>query len=99
MIYSLIKFFCFLLILINKTIILDANKAIEIDKDYVKAYYRRASGNLLLGNYDQAIEDLEFLQSKFPNEESIKDKLSKAKVERKKKRFLEILASDRPDGT
>jgi len=79
-------------------IILDAQKAIDIDKDYIKAYYRRASANLILGKYDEAIEDLEFIQSKFPNEESLKDKIVKAKAERKRKKFLEIIASDRPDG-
>jgi len=52
-----------------------------------------------LGKYDEAIEDLEFIQTKYPNEESLKDKLSKARAERKRKKFLEILASDQPDGT
>lgn len=86
---------CFTNIKNNK----DADKAIEIDKDYIKAYYRRASANLILNHYHEAIKDLEFIQLKYPNEESLKDKISKAKAERKKKKFLESLASDRPDGT
>ncbi len=80
-------------------LIIDAQKAIEVDKDYIKAYYRRASANLFLNNFDEAIKDLEFILIKYPNEESLKDKISKAKSERKRKRFLEIIASDRPDGT
>jgi len=54
---------------------------------------------LILGKYDEAIDDLELIQSKYPNEESLKDKLAKARAERKRKRFLEILTSDYPDGT
>ena len=71
----------------------DANKAIEIDKDYLKAYYRRASANLLLAHYDEAVNDLEFLQSKIPNDTTLQDKLKKAKTEKKKKRFLETIDS------
>jgi serine/threonine-protein phosphatase 5 len=75
--------------------LIDANRAIEIDKDYIKAYYRRASANLFLNNFDEAIKDLEFIQTKYPNEESLKEKLAKARSERKKKKFLEVLATDR----
>ncbi len=71
----------------------DANKAIEVDKDYLKAYYRRASANLLLNHYDEAINDLELLLSKIPNDSGLQDKIKKAKVERKKKRFLETIDS------
>jgi hypothetical protein len=38
---------------------------------------------------------LEFIQTKYPNETTLKEKLAKAKSERKKKKFLEILQSDR----
>ena len=54
---------------------------------------------MLLGKFDEAIDDLEFLFKKFPSEESLKDKLTKAKAERKRKRFLETLVSDRLDGS
>jgi serine/threonine-protein phosphatase 5 len=74
---------------------LDANKAIENDPDYIKAYYRRASANLVLGHYDDAVKDLEFVKSKIPNDASLDDKLKKAKIERKKKRFVESIASER----
>ena len=41
--------------------ILDSSKAIKIDSDYIKAYYRRASANLILSHLDDAIDDLELL--------------------------------------
>ena len=73
----------------------DANKATEIDKDYIKAYYRRASANLFLFHFEEAVKDLEFLVSKFPDDLGLVEKLQKAKGERKKKRFLESLKGDR----
>lgn len=51
-----------------------------------------------MGHYDEAIEDLEFIHKKYPKEEILKEKLARAKTERKKKRFLEILTSDRTEG-
>lgn len=75
----------------------DANKAIDIDKDYIKAYYRRASANLLLFHFEEAVKDLEFLALKFPGDQALAEKLQKAKIERKKKRFLESLKGDRID--
>ena len=76
---------------------IDSNKAIEIDKDYIKAYYRRASANLFLNNFDEAIKDLEFIHTKYPKDQSLNEKLTKAKQERKRRRLLESLSSDRGD--
>jgi hypothetical protein len=41
------------------------------------------------------VKDLEFVKSKYPNDASLDEKLRKAKIERKKKRFVESIASDR----
>ena len=73
----------------------DANKAIEIDKDYLKAYYRRASANLILSHYDEAVKDLSFLNKKFPNDEGLLDKLKKALTLLKKKKFFDSISEDR----
>lgn len=35
----------------------DANKAIELDPNYVKAYFRRASSNMALGKFKLALKD------------------------------------------
>ena len=37
----------------------DASKAIELDKNYVKAYYRRAGAYMSLGRFKLALKDLE----------------------------------------
>jgi len=74
--------------------ILDSNKAIEIDKEYLKGYYRRASANLLLGHWEDAIDDLEFLSKKLPDEQNLKDKIIKAKKEKSKKLFKESIQVD-----
>lgn len=73
----------------------DSSKAIKIDPDYVKAYYRRASANLVLNHLDDAIDDLELLIKKLPQEDILKEKLAKAKSQKKKKLLLESLKSDR----
>jgi serine/threonine-protein phosphatase 5 len=73
----------------------DSNKSIEIDKDYIKAYFRRASANLILSHFDEAINDLEFVCSKFPNDECALDKLKKARSEKKKKLFMQSITSER----
>lgn len=37
----------------------DASRAIELDKTYVKAYYRRAAAYMALGKFKQALKDFE----------------------------------------
>ena len=73
----------------------DANKAIEIDVNYDKAYFRRASANLFLFHYDEAVKDLNHLYKKYPTDESLLDKLRKAQGEVKKKKFFDSISSER----
>jgi serine/threonine-protein phosphatase 5 len=68
--------------------------AIEVDSDYLKGYYRRASANLLLGHWEEAISDLELLSKRLPTEAGLKDKISKAKKEKSKKLFKESIQCD-----
>lgn len=77
----------------------DANKSIEIDKDYVKAYYRRASALLFLRKYDEALADLLLLHSKFPENDDIKKKITNTKSEKRKKKFLESIQSEQTDSS
>lgn len=42
----------------------DASKAIEIDKFYTKAYYRRAAAFMSLGKYKLALKDFEYVSKK-----------------------------------
>ena len=73
----------------------DSNKSIETDKDYIKAYYRRASANLVLFHFEDAIKDLDYLYKLFPGDAGVLDKLKKAKVESKKKKFYDSIITDR----
>jgi serine/threonine-protein phosphatase 5 len=38
--------------------IADADKAIALDKTYVKAYYRRATANMALSKFKESLKDL-----------------------------------------
>jgi len=67
----------------------DSNKAIEIDPDYLKGYYRRASANLLLCHWDDAIADLEFLGKKLPSEQGALSQKVKEASSRKRKSYSE----------
>ena len=42
----------------------DVSKAIEIDKFYTKAYYRRAAAFMSLGKYKLALKDFEYVSKK-----------------------------------
>lgn len=37
----------------------DATRAVELDKKYVKGYYRRAASNMALGKFKAALRDYE----------------------------------------
>lgn len=41
----------------------DATKALEIDKNYIKGYYRRATSNMALGKFKAALKDYETVRS------------------------------------
>ena len=40
----------------------DANKSLELDLKYIKGYYRRASANLALGKFKNALKDYEYVR-------------------------------------
>ena len=72
----------------------DANKAIEWDKNYIKAYYRRACANLCLLKLDDAMKDFQELIKLFPNDPKLIENINKTKKQIKKillKIFLVIL--------
>jgi serine/threonine-protein phosphatase 5 len=68
----------------------DANKSIEIDPNYYKAYYRRSSANILLGKYEEALKDLNFLKIQYPNDQSLLNKIKYVKDLNKKKNSLKF---------
>ena len=48
--------------------IIDATKAITLDKSYIKAYYRRADANLGLQKYKSALRDYKLVLLRVPND-------------------------------
>ncbi|XP_062610929.1 serine/threonine-protein phosphatase 5-like, partial [Saccostrea cucullata] len=57
----------------------DASKALQIDRNYVKAYYRRASANMALGKFKVALKDFESVIKVRPNDKDAKAKYSECK--------------------
>lgn len=39
----------------------DASKAIELDKTYIKGYYRKAAAHMSLGKFKLALKDFEYV--------------------------------------
>lgn len=48
----------------------DATKALEIDKNYIKGYYRRATSNMALGKFKAALKDYETVRDSSVNIEN-----------------------------
>ena len=57
----------------------DANKAIECDKAYLKAYYRRAAAHMALGKFKLALKDYERVYKVRPNDKDAKKKFTECK--------------------
>lgn len=48
--------------------LLDVNKSIELNVGYVKAYFRRAEINMMLGDFDQAVVDYHKIKELDPSQ-------------------------------
>lgn len=57
----------------------DASKALQLDKNYIKAYYRRASANMALGKFKVALKDFESVVKVRPNDKDARAKFSECK--------------------
>ncbi|KRZ29479.1 Serine/threonine-protein phosphatase 5, partial [Trichinella pseudospiralis] len=57
----------------------DATSAIEIDKGYVKGYYRRAQANMALGKFKLALMDYEAVVKVRPQDKDAKNKLAECR--------------------
>ncbi|KAK5064660.1 hypothetical protein LTR84_000494 [Exophiala bonariae] len=77
--------------------IADATSAIELDKDYVKAYWRRAIANTAILNSQEAVRDFKIVVRKEPNNKDARLKLSECEKLLKKIQFLKAIeVSDPP---
>jgi len=54
----------------------DCTLSIQIDKNYLKAYYRRALARIEMNKIDQARQDLEYIISREPSNTDAKNKLN-----------------------
>jgi len=52
----------------------DANRALELDKTYLKGYYRRAAANMALGKFKNALRDFEIVAKAKPRDKDAKQK-------------------------
>ena len=72
----------------------DANMAIKIDPNFIKAYYRRANAYLNLSKYAEAIRDYVLVKQKFPNEKNLDEKIAIARKKKKQRDFFSAYSSE-----
>ncbi|ONK80106.1 uncharacterized protein A4U43_C01F13950 [Asparagus officinalis] len=70
----------------------DATKAIEIDPDYSKGYYRRDAAYLAMGKFKEALEDFQQVKRICPNDPDATKKLKECEKAVQKIRFEEAIA-------
>uniref|UniRef100_A0A8C6QZZ8 Serine/threonine-protein phosphatase n=1 Tax=Nannospalax galili TaxID=1026970 RepID=A0A8C6QZZ8_NANGA len=72
----------------------DATRAIELDKKYIKGYYRRAASNMALGKFRAALRDYETVVKVKPNDKDAKMKYQECSRIVKQKAFERAIAGD-----
>ncbi|KAG1439082.1 hypothetical protein G6F56_012409 [Rhizopus delemar] len=64
--------------------IADSDKALLVDPNFTKANYRRASANMALGKFKEALKDLKIVSKRAPGDKDAKSKLDEcAKIVRR----------------
>ncbi|CAL4073874.1 unnamed protein product, partial [Meganyctiphanes norvegica] len=72
----------------------DATKALEMDKAYIKGYYRRASAHMSLGKFKLALKDYETVTKTRPNDRDAKMKYNECQKVVKMMLFQKAIAVD-----
>ncbi|KAI8921310.1 Metallo-dependent phosphatase-like protein [Powellomyces hirtus] len=72
----------------------DADKAIALDPNYVKGYYRRAVGQMAMGNIKGAVKDFRTVCKVAPNDADARKKLADCEKELKRRTFEAAIAFD-----
>ncbi|CAK1583856.1 unnamed protein product [Parnassius mnemosyne] len=75
----------------------DASKAIDLDKSYTKAYYRRAAAHMSLGKYKLALKDFEYVTKARPNDQDAKMKYNECNKIVKKIAFEKAISVDKKE--
>ena len=71
----------------------DAEEAIELDPNFIKAYYRKASAHLQMGKFKEALADFKQVVRIVPDDADANAKLQFCEKEVKKIMFLKAIAS------
>ena len=72
-------------------IYIDAEKSIELDPTYVKAYYRRGSAHFVLNHLDKAVSDFKKVTTMYPHDQDAKKKYQLVKKEKRLRLFAETI--------
>eukprot|EP01137_Pigoraptor_chileana_P027038 Opistho-2@9129 len=72
----------------------DSSKAIDMDKTYIKAYYRRASANMALGKFKESLRDLKTVVKFAPNDHDANIKLKECEKIVKRIAFEKAIATE-----
>ncbi|RDD38500.1 Serine/threonine-protein phosphatase 5 [Trichoplax sp. H2] len=70
----------------------DASKCIELDRTFIKGYYRRASANMALGNFKMALKDYEFVTKSRPNDKDARQKYNECNKIVRRRAFEKAIA-------
>jgi len=72
----------------------DASKAVELDKTYVKGYYRRAAALMGVGKWKQALRDFESVMKAKPRDQDAREKFTKCRAIVRRLAFERAIAVD-----
>lgn len=72
----------------------DADKALEMDSNYVKGYYRRAAANMALGRYKKALRDYEIVKVSRPNDKDALEKYTECQKITRRIAFEKAISCD-----
>ncbi|VDD75518.1 unnamed protein product [Mesocestoides corti] len=72
----------------------DASKSIELDGNYIKGYYRRASANMAMGHYDLALKDFDTVVKKHPDNKEARKKYIECLKQARLRAFARAIAHD-----
>ena len=88
--------FCHLKLENHGLAIADATVALELDRTFVKAYYRRGSALMALGKCKEALKDFKAVRQLKPNDRDALEKFKACEKEVKRAAFERAIHADEP---
>ena len=88
--------FCHLKMENHGLAIADSTVALELDKSFIKAYYRRGSSYMALAKYKDALKDFKAARQLKPSDRDALEKYKAAEKEVKREAFEKAIHSDEP---